>query len=218
VSTLFASQVGVRHVVPGASRLQAPAPLHPPVHASNLQVPVGSAPPDGTGLQVPIEPSRAQDWHVPEQAVAQHRPCAQNPDWQSSATLHREATGRLPHEPLSQRFPLTHWVSEAQKVAQRLPLQPRKGAHERGCGSWHEPLLQTAAATSLLAEASQEPDRQGVPLAYRSQPRRPSHRPLVPQVPGPWSTQIRAGSVTPMAARGSGRPAATATHVPRAFG
>jgi hypothetical protein len=48
-------------VEPTASRWQPPLPLHPLLQASSLQVPVGSAPPLGTLVQVPREPSRAHD-------------------------------------------------------------------------------------------------------------------------------------------------------------
>jgi hypothetical protein len=41
---------------------------------------------------------------------------------------------------------------------------------------------------------------------------------LVPQVATPWSAQIRAGFVTPAAARGSGVPEATIAQVPRPLG
>jgi hypothetical protein len=112
--TLLGSHVGVRHVVPAASRRQPPAPLQPLVHESNRQVPVGSAPPEGTGRHEPGEPVRLQDMQTPEQAVAQQRPCAQKPEAHSSARLHSAPVGRFPHEPLSHVLPGTHWASVAQ--------------------------------------------------------------------------------------------------------
>lgn len=135
LSASEAAQVGVRHVVPAASRWHPPWPLHPLVHASCLQVPVGSAPPAGTARQVPTDPSRLQAMQVPLQADEQQRPCAQIPGAaQSSLRLQTEPMGRLPQELFSQTLPATHWASLWQYVAQRLPLQPRKGAHERGAG------------------------------------------------------------------------------------
>jgi hypothetical protein len=76
------------HTVPADSRRQPPDPSHPFEQASSLQTPLGSGSPEPTGLHVPSDPRTLQDLHVPEQEVAQHRPCAQVPDTHSSLLLH----------------------------------------------------------------------------------------------------------------------------------
>lgn len=72
---------------------------------------------------------------------------------------------------------------------------------------------QVEGPTYVLVAASQVSGRQTV-RTCRWQPPAPSQSPFVPHEEGPWSTQTRAGSVTPAAARGSGVPAGTFTHRP----
>ena len=73
--------------------------------------------------------------------------------------------GRLPHEPFWQVVPLTHWASLLQKVAQRFPWQPAKGAHACTAGTVQTPLRQTPTSLALFVRGSQLPGWQTVPLA-----------------------------------------------------
>ncbi len=166
LSVSLAAHAGALQVVPTASRAQPPVPSQPFEHASSLQLPVGSCPPAPTGLQVPSEPSTLHAMQAPLHAVAQQRPWAQIPaPAQSSFRLQMDPTGRLPHDPLlSHTLPVTHCASFWQDVEQRLPLQPRKGAHERGADAWQDPFAHTPTPVSLLATPSQRAARHAVPL------------------------------------------------------
>jgi hypothetical protein len=104
--------VAARHEVPVFSRKQPPLPSQPLLQASLRQLPLGSAPPEGTGVQVPSAPSRLQARQAPLQALAQQRPWAQMPGPpQSWSRVHCAPMGRLPHEPPLQTLGLVHWAS-----------------------------------------------------------------------------------------------------------
>jgi hypothetical protein len=118
------AQFAAAHTVPTASRRQPPLPSQALLQASSRQVPLGSAPPAATLAQVPSWPGRAHDRQVPLQALAQHRPCVQNPLVQSPARVHTAPLGRLPQSPAVQTLPLAHWASPPQLIRQRLPLHP----------------------------------------------------------------------------------------------
>jgi hypothetical protein len=118
-------QVAAPQEAPSRSRRQPPLPSQPLLQASFRQLPVGSAPPAGTGAQVPSEPSTLHAWQLPLQAVAQHRPWAQMPGAaQSASRVHRAPTGRLPHEPSTQALGGAHCESLPHWPTQRAPLQP----------------------------------------------------------------------------------------------
>lgn len=70
----------------------------------------------------------------------------------------------------------------------------------------------------LVAASQVEAGMQVMPRGKRWQPPLPSHSPLVPQDCGAWAAQIRSGSVTPRARRGSGVSAGTSTQRPSATG
>jgi hypothetical protein len=157
-------QVVSRQLAPARSRRQPPMPSQPLLQASSRQVPVGSVPRAGTGTQVPCDPSTLQARQVPLQAVAQQRPCAQMPGAaQSLSRLHRAPTGRLPQEPSMQVLGEAHCESLPHWVTQRLPLHPLNGAQLRALGTSQLPPRHTPAPVSVLAAASQRPDRQEVP-------------------------------------------------------
>lgn len=82
----------------------------------------GSGAPAATVLHTPSDPGSAHDLQDPVQSVAQHTPCAQNPDAQS-APVEQSAPGcTLPHELLMQLFPAEQFVAEVHAVKQREPL------------------------------------------------------------------------------------------------
>ena len=177
---LLPMQVAAPQAVPTASRRQPPWPLQPFSHASFWQDPAGSAPPVGTLEQVPSRPGRAQDMHDRLHAPLQQRPCAQVPLAHWPPELHVLPSGRLPQSPLVQTFPDEHWLSLAQLLAQRLPLQPRWGAQLRSADAWQLPPRQMPAGVSVLAAASQRGCWQTDPSVYFRQAPSPSHNPSVP--------------------------------------
>ena len=101
-------QVEDPQVVFAASRRQPPLPLQELLHASSLQVPLGSAPPTPTLLHVPCLPGNAHDLQTPLQVVAQQNPWAQMPLWQALPDVHLFPSSTLPQEPPLQTLPLTH--------------------------------------------------------------------------------------------------------------
>lgn len=99
-------QLAATHCVPAPYSLQPPPPLHVPsvpqvaavwsAHWSR-----GSCP-AGTEAQVPTEPVRLHDTHVPEQAVEQQTPCAQKPELHMVPEVHGDVMGSLPQLMLTQ--------------------------------------------------------------------------------------------------------------------
>jgi hypothetical protein len=165
VKFMAAVHLAAPQTVPSRSRRQLPLPSQPLLQASSRQPPPGSEPPFGTGWQLPKLPSRLQAIHVLLQGWAQQRPCAQMPGathW--SSRLQTAPIGRLPHEPFVQTIPAMQFASLLQRVLQRDPSQPRKGAQLRGSAGSQRPFLQTLAAVPVLLLGSQTPDPQLVPL------------------------------------------------------
>jgi hypothetical protein len=159
-------QAAAPQVAPLASRWHRPAPSQPLPHRSSLHVPVGSTPPAGTMAQAPSDPGSAHDWHMPSQAVAQQRPCAQIPGPpHSSLRAHVAPIGRLPHDPFRHWAPGAHCRGVTQKVTQRLSRQPRNGAHDRAGGTVQVPPLQMPAPVLLFEPGSQPASRQMAPSA-----------------------------------------------------
>jgi hypothetical protein len=107
------------HDVPSARVAHAPPPSQKPVvpqvpAPESAQVRVGSAPPGGTGLHVPMPLASAHDMQIPEQAPAQHTPCAHTVDAHSSPTEQNAPSGFLPHEVPLHTLPGEQFASDAQ--------------------------------------------------------------------------------------------------------
>jgi hypothetical protein len=195
--------MGGAHGVPAAKRSQAPLPSQKPV-VPQLAAPelahvfVGSAPPDGTGAQVPAVAGSAHDRHVPAQAVLQHTPCAHTP-LPHSAPSAQAAPGDLrPHEP----FVHTAGVSQsalAAQVALHAEAPQRNGKHELAAGVTHAPAPSHVDAGVYVApdpEVGQLASPQGVPCANFWQAPA-SHMPFVPQLAAPSAAQVLEGSGAP---------------------
>ena len=134
-SVAFAGHEGGAHGVPAAKSSQAPLPSQNPVVAQ-VAAPafahalVGSAPPLGTGAQVPAVVVRAHERHVPVQAVRQQTPCAQKPLPHSTPSAH-VAPG-----PLRPQDPALHTAGASQSAsAAQLALQAERAAARRGSTS-----------------------------------------------------------------------------------
>ena len=88
-----------------------------PSHRKGAQAPPVDIVPALTTRQVPIAPAVLQAWHAPSQAVAQHTPSAQNPDWHAASLEHALPTGATgEHAPAAQKDPATQSLSLAHSV------------------------------------------------------------------------------------------------------
>jgi hypothetical protein len=152
-----------------------------------------------TFVHVPFEPASAHETHAPVQAVSQHTPSTQWPKahWLGAEALHASPfiffATQVPPGPL-QYVPEAQSPSLLQVLAHAFAVH-KKGAH--GCVlATHEPPLHWPASLSV-DELWQVACEQVVPFAYFWQPPAPSHLPFVPQVVGPWSTQVPFGSSLP---------------------
>jgi hypothetical protein len=211
-------QLASRHLVPLAYRRHAPTPLQVPSFPQlagpmSRQVPLGSAPPGATRRQMPIALAALHCWQTPLQRVLQHTPWVQNALPHSASREQGPPSGSLPHMPSRQRLGATHSASVMHEVPQRLPLH-LKPPQLRGAAATHAPARHVLAGVATFTRALQVWFRHTVPSAYTWQPPEPSQRPVVPHVVAPWSTQIRAASVTPAAALGSSALAPTGTQRP----
>ena len=123
----LAGQVAPAHGVPCGYFWQAPASHMPLV--PQLVLPWATHVPDGSGAPVatlvhwPIAVARAQERHVPPQAVAQQTPCAQNDETHSLPSEQKEPIGFLPHELATQVLGATQSPLPPQDAKQRVPLQ-----------------------------------------------------------------------------------------------
>jgi hypothetical protein len=123
-------QLAARHDVPLGYFWHTPAwqrPLVPQLLAPwSLHIPVGSALPVATLVQVPVVPDSAHDWQAPVQALSQQTP------WAQKLLLHWSADEQvvpllaLPHE-FGPTWPHTlgdrHWLLVVQALKHLLPLQ-----------------------------------------------------------------------------------------------
>jgi hypothetical protein len=142
-------------------------------------------------------------WHVPLHAVAQHTPCAQTFDAQSTSIVHVAPFDFLPHTPPLQVFGLTHCVFIVHAVRQAA------APHWKGVHDDCVPAVHTPAPLHWAAEVNVEPEHVAaphmVPAAYLRQAPAPSQVPSSPQVAPPASVHWFSGSW----------PAVTSEHVPR---
>jgi hypothetical protein len=209
-------------VTPAAYLWQAPAPLQvpslpQPAFPVSLQVLLGSAPPRATLPQMPMELGSLHCWQTPLQRALQQTPWVQNALPHCSSREQGPPSGSLPHIPPTQLVGATQSSSRVHTVAQRLPSH-LKPPQPRAAGAVQLPALQVLRGVSLLLPALHVSGAQTVPSAKVWQPPEPSHRPVLPHDSGFSVRQMRAGSVTPAAARGSGALAVTGTQRPRALG
>jgi hypothetical protein len=117
-----------------------------------VQVRVGSAPPDGTEMQIPCDPAALQVWQTPLQRPLQQTPCAQKLLKHSESCPHSVPSGFLPHEPLMQLFPAVQSALVVQLEPHRLLLH-LLGVQSRAGGVTQAPAMQTLSATQRLVEA-----------------------------------------------------------------
>jgi hypothetical protein len=157
------------------------------------------------GVQVPACVVRAQDMHLPVQAVEQQAPCEQIPLPHSVPASHTAPSGLSPHEPEMQEAGATQSPSATQLDLQAATPHT-KGAQELGVGMTQVPApSQLEAGVKVVPVLGQVAPAQGVPCTYFWQA--PAwHLPLVPQLVPPWSAHDSAGS---------GIPVGTAVQLPR---
>jgi hypothetical protein len=153
-------------------------PLSQLAHAPALQLPVvphvfcnvtlhfscGSGELSATAVHLPADDAKSQAMHASVQSELQHTPWAQWPDWHSLPVLHWPPFGIKPHDPFTQRFPLTHCWTVEHATKQLEPLQ-MKGLQVRDGGVTHWPdWLQVAAG--VYAPWTQVSVPQTVPARY----------------------------------------------------
>jgi hypothetical protein len=173
-----------------------------------VQLFVGSAPPDGTGVQVPAVAERAHDRHVPVQAVLQQTRCAQMPLAHSVPSAHVAPGDFRPHEPFVHIAGGPQSASAVQLALQAAAPQ-LKGKHEVAAGVTQMPApSHVEPGVKVVVLAGQVGSPQGVPCAnFWHAPA--AHMPFVPHVEAIRTTQVFDGS---------GAPVATSPHVPIAPG
>jgi hypothetical protein len=198
-----AGQAGGAHDVPAPKSWQAPAPSQNPVvpqlaAPAFAHVPVGSAPPPGTGAHVPAVAASAHDRHVPVQAVLQHTPCAHVPDAHSAPSAHAAPGDLRPHEPFVHTAGATQSASAVHVALHAEPPQ-RKGKHEDAVGVTHVPApshVEPGVNVVPGIVVGQLASAHGTPCAYFWQAPA-SHMPFVPQVDIVCAAHVPAGSGAP---------------------
>jgi hypothetical protein len=157
----------------------------------------------GTGEQVPAAPASAQDMQDPPQGVPQQTPWAQMVLLHSVPLEQTAAFGLSPQEPPMQEAGMAQSLSELQVALQALAAQAN-GKQEDEVGIPQVPApSQVPPGVKVVPVGGQVAAWQEVPCWYFSQA--PAwHLPSVPQLAGPLSVQLPAGS----------GPEATAVHCP----
>ena len=201
-------QLAFRQPFPVSQGLQAPAPLQvPELEQSPLEASLalhrflGSAPPEGTRLQVPILPRTLQLLHRPSlaslQALSQHTPSVQMPLAHSTAPPQGKPFGLSPHDPCTQVLGLMQSLSLRQGILQSVPSQ-MKVPHVRSSGVTQAPApsqVDSGVTEDMLA---QTPSLQWVPLSVYAQAP-PLHVPVVPHDKLSLATHLPCGSRAPSA-------------------
>ena len=169
-----------------------------------VHVPAGSAPPTGTGEQVPAVAASAHERQLPVQVVAQQTPWAQMPLRHSPPVPQTAPIGLRPHEAALQVAGGAHSPSVAHDELQAAVPHPN-GKQETAAGVTQTPApSHRDPGVSVVMPAGQLAALHDVPWAYFWQ-LPASHLPSVPQDAAPWSVQAPTGSDPPLG---------TSTHVP----
>jgi hypothetical protein len=155
---------------------------------------------------VPVDPARAHDRQVPEQAVEQHTPCSQKFELHIAADVHAAPLGNLPQLMLTQLFGATQSAAPLQVVRQ-------VGVAELHWYGSHSELVtdrQTPAPSHVRCGVSVDPTHVAaahcVPAAQLRQAPDPLHMPSNPH-------DVDADAMHCMAGVGA-VPFATFVHVP----
>jgi hypothetical protein len=180
---------------PVVPQLAAPAFAH---------VPVGSAPPPGTGVHAPAVAARAHDRHVPVHAVLQQTPCAQKLEAHSLFSAQVAPGDLRPHRPFAQTAGASQSPSTVQ-VALQATAPQANGKHGIADGVTHAPAPSQVEPGVKVVEGQVAPAH-GVPCAYLWQAPA-AHMPFVPQVEALVAAHVPAGS---------GAPGATSPQIPMA--
>jgi hypothetical protein len=198
---------------------QAPAPLQVPAFEQSpprallaTQSFFGSAPPTGTGEQVPTLPETLQLIHSPPvvaslHAVLQQTPSVQKPLAHWGPLAHDCPAGFFPQELPTQVLGGTQSLSVAQILSHAAELQMNV-PHDRLSGVTQVPRpshVEAGVSEELVAQL--EPLQLKPSATYAHLP--DLHRPVVPQVDG---------AVTAHSPCGSGALSATAVHRPSEAG
>ena len=133
-------------------------------------------------MQVPDVPARAQDTHVPVQAVAQQVPCAQIPELHSEPAPHGCPLGLLPQLPPMHVLGDTQSPSALHVVRHAFAV----GSQLNGSQSELVTVLQTPAPSHVRWGVHVDPvhaaGAHGMPIAHKRHPPAPLQVPSVPHV------------------------------------
>jgi len=204
---VVASHVAPAQLVPAAKRAHAPAPSHVPsapqvAAALARQLAVGSAPPFGTGWQLPGLPATAHDVHDGQLAAPQQTCSTQWPlmHWTPAAQA-APFTSRFVHEPLAHEKPAAQSPSPAHVVRQ-LASAPHMYAPQLTGVCLHAPAPSQKPCGVRVACA-----HEGVPQAVVAG--------AFAQAPAPSQVPTRPhGGAAAQRACGSAAAAGTALHEP----
>jgi hypothetical protein len=187
-----AVQLAPRHPVLVDQALHAPAPLQvpsleqsPPEALLALHRPLGSAPPEETGRQLPTLPVTLQVLHRPVaasslHALSQHTPSVQWPLTHCVLAVQAAPSAFSPHELPAQVLGDTQSLSCLQTEL-HAPLAQAKVPQEAVLGVEQVPLPSHLEAAMAEDEVGQLAALQLVPLSKLAQAP-PMQRPVVPQV------------------------------------
>jgi hypothetical protein len=189
-------QAGIPQLTVETAYRQPPFPSHvpscPQVAESTAQAPA-EEPPATTGLQTPV----AQVMQVPEQVVAQQIPEMQLPCVHMLFLLQVDPSDSVAAQVLEGvQYPLGHWVSAEQLVAQPVVAEQLKPLQLIGVPATHVPWpLQVLAGVN--PPPPQLAARQMVLLPYFSQAPLPSQWPVFPHDVVVPAAHPPAGSASP---------------------
>ena len=170
----------------------------------SLHVPRGSAFPATIGVHVPSDATSEQLRQAPVHAVSQQTPSTQKLLAQSAFARHALPGAILPHDLLTHAWPGSQSASMRHPLLQTPPAQ-RLGLQLATPGGLQVPRPSQTPGRLRRTRPVHVGARHCVSAAYRSQPSKSSHVPVVPQLVAPMSLHI---------ARGSGAPSSTGQQVP----
>jgi hypothetical protein len=191
-----------RQGVPEGWLRQAPAPLQVPsvpqlVAGVTMHMPLGSATPEGTLVQVPTEPPTVQLRQPPAQASLQQTPSAQMPETHSGPALQEVPLPFLPQMLLWHWLGGTHWLLASQDEKQA----PLLALHLNGAQAWVAPARQVPLPSQNDAATALSPLQDGaahwVVAGCMRQPPDPLQVPSRPQLFVGWAAQRASGSTPP---------------------
>ena len=164
----------------------------------------GSALPAAMDVHLPSVATSAQLRQAPVQSESQQTPSAQWPFTQSAFAVQALPSLILPHDLLTHAWPDSQSASTTQSLRHSPPAH-RFGLQLATPGGLHVPWPSQTPGKLRRTAPAHVGARHWTSAGYFSQPPKPSHFPVDPQLEAPVSLHM---------ARGSGAPWSTGQHVP----